>query len=207
MRRFRLHPHAHLCRSCLRPSSRPSRSPAQVPAATTAALQQIFASRQYAPERFGPARWIEDGAAYTTLERSAATKGGFDIVRYDSKTGARSILVAAAALVPAGDTTPLAIDDYTWSPDARQLMIFTNTQQVWRQNTRGDYWVLDRASGALRQLGGAGRAGLHDDVRQVLAPGRPRGLRPQGRHLRRAAGRRRRSPGSPPAPTRCTSTA
>ena len=60
---------------------------AQVPEATTAALKQIFASRQYAPERFGPARWIEGGAAYTTLERSAETKGGFDIVRYDAKTG------------------------------------------------------------------------------------------------------------------------
>ena len=155
MRRIRLHPHPILP-VLLAAFLAPQPLLAQVPAATTAALQQIFASRQYAPERFGPARWIEGGAAYTTLERSATTKGGFDIVRYDSKTGARSILIAAAALVPAGDTTPLAIDNYTWSPDTRQLMIFTNTKQVWRQNTRGDYWVLDRASGALRQLGGAG---------------------------------------------------
>lgn len=129
---------------------------AQVPEATTAALKQIFASRQYAPERFGPARWIEGGAAYTLLEPSAETKGGFDIARYDAKTGARSVLVAAALLVPAGDSTPLRFDNYIWSPDAKQLMLFTNTKQVWRQNTRGDYWVLDRATGALRQLGGAG---------------------------------------------------
>ena len=129
---------------------------AQVPEATTAALKQIFASRQFSPERFGPARWIEGGAAYTTLEKSEAKPGGFDIVRYDSKTGARSILVSATALVPKGDTAALGIDNYTWSPDAKQLMLFTNTKQVWRQNTRGDYWVLDRASGALSQLGGAG---------------------------------------------------
>ena len=155
MRRFRL----HLC--ALLPVTvaavlAPQPLSAQVPAATTAALQQIFASRQYAPERFGPARWIEDGTAYTTLERSTQTKGGFDIVRYDSKNGSRSVLVAAALLVPAGDSVPLQIANYTWSPDATRLMIFTNTQQVWRQNTRGDYWVLDRATGALRQLGGAG---------------------------------------------------
>ncbi len=129
---------------------------AQVPEATTTALRQIFASRQYAPERFGPARWIEGGAAYTTLDRSAETKGGFDIVRYDAKTGARSVLVAAALLVPPGDSAPLQIANYIWSPDAKQLMIFTNTKQVWRQNTRGDYWVLDRGTGALRQLGGKG---------------------------------------------------
>ena len=80
---------------------------AQVPEATTAALKEIFGSRYYAAERFGPARWIEDGKAYTTLEKSEATKGGFDIVRYDSKTGARSILIAAAKFVPAGDSVPL----------------------------------------------------------------------------------------------------
>lgn len=131
---------------------------AQVPEATTAALKEIFGSRYYAPERFGPARWIEEGAAYTTLEKSADTKGGFDIVRYDSKTGARSILIAAAKFVPAGDTVPLSVDNYIWSPDASQLMIFTNTKKVWRQNTRGDYWLLNRSSGALRQLGGAGPA-------------------------------------------------
>ncbi|HOX21299.1 MAG TPA: DPP IV N-terminal domain-containing protein, partial [Gemmatimonadales bacterium] len=129
---------------------------AQVPEATTAALKQIFASRTYAPERFGPARWIEDGKAYTILDKSEATKGGFDIVRYDAKTGTRSILIAAASFVPAGDTVPLAVDDYIWSPDARQLLVFTNTERVWRQNTRGDYWVLDLHTGALRQLGGKG---------------------------------------------------
>lgn len=129
---------------------------AQIPAATDSALQRIFASRYFAGERFGPARWIEDGAAYTTLEKSEAKSGGDDIVRYDTKSGARSVLISAATLVPAGDTTALDIDNYIWSPDASQLMIFTNTKKVWRQNTRGDYWVLNRATGALRQLGGAG---------------------------------------------------
>ncbi|HMU62805.1 MAG TPA: DPP IV N-terminal domain-containing protein, partial [Gemmatimonadales bacterium] len=129
---------------------------AQVPEATAAALKQIFASRYYAADRFGPARWIEDGKAYTTLEKSEVTKSGFDIVRYDSKTGARSILIPAASFIAPGDTVPLSVDNYIWSPDASQLMIFTNTERVWRQNTRGDYWVLDRASGALRQLGGKG---------------------------------------------------
>jgi len=129
---------------------------AQVPEAATTALTQIFGARYYAPERFGPARWIEGGTAYTTLEKSTVTTGGFDIVRYDAKTGARSVLVSATALVPKGDTAALQVADYKWSDDAKRLMLFTNTKQVWRQNTRGDYWVLDRTTGALRQLGGAG---------------------------------------------------
>ena len=34
------------------------------------------------------------------------------------------------------------------------MLIYTNTRRVWRVHSRGDYWVLDRASGKLRQLGG-----------------------------------------------------
>jgi dipeptidyl-peptidase-4 len=121
-------------------------------AAATEGLKRIFASRDFAAERFGPARWLE-GGAYTTLERSAS--GGTDIVRYDAATGARSVLVPAERLTPAGAKAPLAIHDYAWSADGRKLLIFTNSERVWRSNTRGDYWVLDLASGALRKLGGA----------------------------------------------------
>ena len=206
MRRFRLHHHA-LLPVTLAALLAPQLLLAQVPAATTAALQQIFASRQYAPERFGPARWIDGGTAYTTLEKATAPAGAFDIVRYDSKTGARSILVPASALVPKGDTAALQIADYVWSPDAKQLMIFTNTKQVWRQNTRGDYWVLDRGTGALRQLGGTG-APASTMMYAKFSPARATAWRSSGRATSTSSGwRTASSPGSPPAPTRSTSTA
>ncbi|MCA1649885.1 MAG: DPP IV N-terminal domain-containing protein, partial [Acidobacteria bacterium] len=63
------------------------------------------------------------------------------------------MLVAASQLVPPGSKAPLDIDDYTWSADGRRLLIFTNTRQVWRQNTRGDYWVLEVGTGALSEIG------------------------------------------------------
>ena len=37
-----------------------------------------------------------------------------------------------------------------------RVLVFTNSKRVWRQNTRGDYWVLDRKSGVLRKLGNSG---------------------------------------------------
>jgi dipeptidyl-peptidase-4 len=128
-------------------------------------IGRIFQANEYAVPRFGPARWLPDGTAYSTVERSADRKDAWDIVRYDAGTGARSILVAGSRLVPPGADKALEIDDYRWSPDGRLLLVFTNTKRVWRRNTRGDYWVFDVASGALRQLGAAGPLALSERQR------------------------------------------
>jgi len=34
------------------------------------------------------------------------------------------------------------------------VLLYTNSKRVWRQNTRGDYWLLDRTSRQLTRLGG-----------------------------------------------------
>ena len=130
----------------------------QLPADVDSMMHRLFASREFASQRFGPARWIENGTAYTTVERSKEAGGGSDIVRYETSSGDRSVLVSASLLVPEGDTAALSFDDYVWSPDNSKLLLFTNTERVWRQNTRGDYWVLDRKSGRLQKLGGDAEA-------------------------------------------------
>jgi len=117
-------------------------------------LERIFNSSEFSQERFGPARWLDDGSGYTTLELSESVSGGRDIVKYDPATGKREIMVSAENLIPGGDTKPLTIDNYSWSPDGEKLLIFTNSKRVWRRNTRGDYWVLDRESLELKKLGG-----------------------------------------------------
>jgi dipeptidyl-peptidase-4 len=131
-------------------------APAQVPESVRASVHRVFGTRDFASERFGPARWIENGAAYSTLERSAEVEGAMDIVRYETATGARSVMVSARRLVPAGRAEALDFDDYVWSADYNRLLLFTDTRKVWRSNTRGDYWVLERSAGTLRKLGGDG---------------------------------------------------
>lgn len=116
-------------------------------------IDRIYKDNEYGLPRFGPARWLGDGTAYTTVERATGAAGGNDIVRYDAATGAHSVLISAAQLIPAGSQRALAIGDYVWSDDGSKLLIFTNTQKVWRQNTRGDYWVLNVKGGGLKQIG------------------------------------------------------
>ena len=117
-------------------------------------VQRIYGTREFRSQSFGPARWLGDGSSYTTLEESEAEKGQ-NLVRYDSERGGREVLVAARQFIPQGDSVPLRVEEYSWSPDTRMLLIFTNTKPVWRLNTRGDYWVLERATGRLQRLGGS----------------------------------------------------
>jgi dipeptidyl-peptidase 4 len=121
-------------------------------------IHRIFEAREYDVPRFGPARWLPDGSGYTTVERAPATPDAWDIVRYDAVSGARSVLVNGSRLTPEAAARPLEIDDYAWSPDGTRLLVFTNTRRVWRQNTRGDYWVLELRSGELKRLGGSAPA-------------------------------------------------
>jgi dipeptidyl-peptidase-4 len=116
-------------------------------------VARTMANPEFRAKTFRGGEWLGTGDSYLDLEPSAAG-GGTDIVRYQTATGARDILVAASRLTPPGEKTPLAIEDYAFSADGRQLLVFTNSETVWRQNTRGDYWVLDLKSGALHKLGG-----------------------------------------------------
>ena len=134
---------------------------AQLSPQFTETLDRIMNKDEFASAHFGPARWLHDGVEYTTVEPSAEVpktdanpNGGQDIVQYETGTGKRSVLVSATKLIPSPGAKPLSFEDYAWSKDNRLLLIFTNSKKVWRQNTRGDYWVLDLASGKLKQLGG-----------------------------------------------------
>ena len=134
-------------------SSGPAGSASATQDSTLLTLQRVHASADFQPESFGPIRWMEEGEAYTTLERPAQGKGR-DLVRYQTRTGSREVLIPASRFQPPADTAPLNIESYSWSPNRGMVLIYTNSQPVWRTNTRGDYWTLDRTSWQLRKLGG-----------------------------------------------------
>ena len=187
----------------LAPLAAPAAAQPLAPARLT--LDRLFLDREFAPKRFGPARWLADGSGYTTLQPSPAFPGddARDIVRFDPATGRREVLVSAAQLVPPAGApgekpgekpagkAPLEIDDYEWSADGKKLLVFTNTRRVWRQNTRGDYWVLDRATGRLAKLGGREAEPSTLMFAKFSPDGDARRLRPREQPLRRRPGHRR----------------
>jgi dipeptidyl-peptidase-4 len=114
-----------------------------------AELRRIFESRDYAGRTFGPATWLDGGSSYVVVETTDKTSS---LVGYETATGRREVLVDSSALTPPG-AAALPIDGYEFSRDRRSVLIFTNTKKVWRQNTRGDYWIFNRDTRTLRKIG------------------------------------------------------
>jgi dipeptidyl-peptidase 4 len=119
-------------------------------------LDAIFNKREF-NVRNPQLAWMHGGGAYTIVEAAPGGKGE-EIAAYDTATGRRSVLVSAAQLTPAGAKDPLPIEGYAWSDDEKKLLVFTNARRVWREFTRGDYWVLDTTAASpearLAKLGG-----------------------------------------------------
>ena len=109
-------------------------------------------SGTFAQEQFGPSKWLDGGEAYTTLEASLV-EGAKDIIKYNTRSGRRTILVQSKVLIPEGAEKPLSIANYTWSNDGQKLLVFTNTKRVWRTNTKGDYWIYDLLNKTLTKVG------------------------------------------------------
>jgi dipeptidyl-peptidase 4 len=124
---------------------------AQLPSRLDEALRAIYERNEFATETFGPTRWLDGGRRYTSLARG----GSGDLIVFDTATGSSEVLIAARDLTPPGATATLAINGYTWSDDRSKMLVFTNTRRVWRQNTRGDYWVYDVGGKTLKKLGGS----------------------------------------------------
>ncbi|WP_192348110.1 DPP IV N-terminal domain-containing protein [Algoriphagus sp. Y33] len=108
-------------------------------------LDRIYSSGEFAQERLQPIQWIENGAAYVTVDN------GNELVRWDSKNLEKSVFVPKEALQNAEKS--IAIESFTLSDDGSKVLIFTNSSRVWRSNTKGDYWVYDLETKQLKQLG------------------------------------------------------
>ena len=116
-------------------------------------LDRIYVKKEFDSKSYS-LKWLEPGQGYVRQEKSKETKDAQDIVQYNPATGEKKILVAAKSLIPKGQKKPLKLSGYTFTKDLAKVLIYTNSKRVWRSNTRGDYWVLDRASGKLQKLGG-----------------------------------------------------
>ncbi|WP_461109712.1 S9 family peptidase [Spirosoma koreense] len=90
--------------------------------------------------------WTADGNAYLASDQG-------NLTRTDIRTGTRTVVFSSDKLRQPGMNQALSVADFSFTPDSAHALIFTNTARVWRYHTRGDYYLIDRASGQARQIG------------------------------------------------------
>ncbi|MBT3479819.1 MAG: S9 family peptidase [Opitutales bacterium] len=119
-------------------------------------LQDVIDEKALPVKKETQTAWRAEGASCLVLEKSEAIEDGKDLYDWNPETDEKALLLSAETFIPDGHNKPLKLENQrnlTWSPDEKKLLIYTNTQKVWRANSRGDYWVLDLQTHSLRQLG------------------------------------------------------
>lgn len=91
-------------------------------------------------------QWTPDGQGLYLNQ-----KNGLSVVNLIQRD--TTLLVSSEELIPKGQEKPLPIRDFSVSEDGQKVLLYTNSKRVWRMDTRGDYYVFDRKSKELKQLG------------------------------------------------------
>ena len=90
--------------------------------------------------------WTNDGDSYFKF-------GGNQLVTYTLPDYDFKIVITQEQLTPEGKSKPIDVAHFSFSPDQEKILLFTNTQKVWRLHTKGDYWVFNFKTKTLTQIG------------------------------------------------------
>jgi hypothetical protein len=106
-------------------------------------LKRIFENKEFDPVEPSNFRWLPDSAHFSVLQPQDDTK----ILVCHSQNGQCDEKI----------DSKVPIESYEWSPDGRKVLLFTGSIRNWASDTptyarKGDYWVIDRASGASRRI-------------------------------------------------------
>jgi dipeptidyl-peptidase-4 len=100
-----------------------------------------------ASAQFDKLHWAADGYSYYYLFPNDT------IVERDTRlTDDKAVILTPAMMTPPGQS-PLKVDNFSITADGKRVLLFANTQKVWRLNTLGDYWLYDLTNKTLKQIG------------------------------------------------------
>ena len=108
-------------------------------------VERIFASPDFRGGVIPQPSWLSSGSSY--IIPRPAKDGGTELVKVDVATGQETVLATAEQLAAEGKK--LDVEEISLSGDERMAILFHNSVQVWRSNTRGLFTVYDFRSGKL----------------------------------------------------------
>ena len=126
----------------------PAPAPEATPDAAALTLEKLFASAEFFGEGFRGGRWAETGPELLYVEADRAS-GATSLVRLDLTTDATETVIDGTTLVKVDGDGLVAIEDYAYSSDGAKVLLYTDSERVWRLNTKGIYYVYDTATGSV----------------------------------------------------------
>lgn len=105
-------------------------------------VEDIYASRKLSAKRVPGFNFLKDGKHYTRLE-------GTKINQYDLTTGEMVATLFDAGEIPENTDFNGRIDSYKFSKNEDQILISSETEQIYRHSTRAKYFVFNRKMKSL----------------------------------------------------------
>ncbi len=113
-------------------------------------LRQIHASGEFSGEFFRGGRWADEGPIIQSIERG--DDGQSLLVSFNLETEEKSVVLDGSNLVAGDVDRAINIEGYKFSADKSKVLLYTDSERVWRRNTKGYYYVYDIASGEVASL-------------------------------------------------------
>ncbi len=105
-------------------------------------LEAIHASNEFTPHTFQGGRWAEEGPIITYIE-PADTGEATHLMRYNLETDEQTRVIDGTTLYAPDVERVVPIEEYAFSEGGEKVLIYTDSKEVWRANTKGYYYVYD----------------------------------------------------------------
>ena len=104
-------------------------------------LETIFGAPTFQSASFQGGRWAEEGPVLTYIESTG--EEATDLIQLNLETDERTRLIEGATLQAPDVDRTIAIEDYQYSRDGSKVLLYTDSERVWRLNTKGYYYLYD----------------------------------------------------------------
>ncbi|NBC19250.1 MAG: S9 family peptidase, partial [Bacteroidetes bacterium] len=131
-------------------------------------LETIHASRTFQPDGFRGGRWADDGPVITFVE-PAEDSDATHLVSYNLETDEQTRLIDGTTLQADDVDRLIQIEGYQYSQDGSKVLLYTDSERVWRYPTKGYYYVYDLETQDLTPIAD------RDDGFQMFAKFNPAG--------------------------------
>ena len=123
----------------------------QVDVPRSLTLTDIHDSQKFDGKFFAGGRWAAEGPVIRYTE-SDEEDGGTNLLSYNLETDERHVLIDGSILFGIDVDRLVAIENYAFSADNTKVLIYTDSERVWRLPTKGFYYIYEFESGDLTPL-------------------------------------------------------